>query len=139
MMAQATIPVPVPTRSATRTFKRAASALAWSGVVLLAITFVAKYVVFYYRHYDPVSIDPYWPRRGWLFLHINGGTLALLTGPFQFSSRVRNRNLAIHRWTGRVFLFGVGMGIIGAAGLSLTSTFGWALGYGIRGSRLPGW
>ena len=136
-MSQVTLPTPVVgTRSANRTIKITASALAWGGIVFLAIAFVAKYVLFYYRHYDAASFDPYWPRRGWLFLHINGGALALLTGPFQFSSRIRQRNLALHRWTGRIFLFGVTVGIVGAVGLSLTSTFGWALVYGVRGLAL---
>ena len=39
---------------------------------------------------------------GWLFLHINGGMLALLTGPWQFWTGLRQRNLTIHRWTGRL-------------------------------------
>lgn len=134
-MAHATIPAPVVDRSGIKT-TRAALALALSGVIGLAVIFVAKYVLFYYRHYDPVSLDPYWTRRGWLFLHINGGTLALLTGPWQFWTGLRQRNLRFHRWTGRLFLLGVACGIIGAIGLSFTSTFGWALVNGIRGLAL---
>ena len=136
-MAQATVTAPVAgAHFPNRAIRRAALYFTWGGIVFLAFTFVAKYVLFYYRHYDAASFDPYWPRRGWLFLHINGGTLAVLTGPFQFSSRIRQRNLALHRWTGRIFLLGVGAGIVGTIGLSLTSTFGWALVYGVRGLAL---
>ena len=67
--------------------------LAWAGVVSLAVGFVSKYVLFYYRHYDAASFDTYWPRRFWLFLHINGGTLALLTGPWQFWTGLRRWNM----------------------------------------------
>ena len=96
-----------------------ATVLAWTGIVALAVGFVIKYVLFYYRHYDAASFESYWPRRVWLFLHINGGTLALLTGPWQFWTGLRQRNLQVHRWTGRLFLLGVAMGVVGAVGLSV--------------------
>jgi len=101
-------------------------------VVTRAVLFVLKYVLFYFRHYDPASFDSYCPRQGWLFLHINAGTLALLTGPLQFWTGLRQRNLTFHRWTGRLYLVGVGLGIIGAVGLSVTTTFEWGVVNGIR-------
>ena len=75
----------------------------------------------------------YWTRRGWLFLHINGGTLALLTGPWQFWTGLRQKNLAIHRWTGRLFLLGVAMGITGAVGLSVNDDLRMGLCRGLMG------
>jgi hypothetical protein len=110
-----------------------ATILAWSVILVLAIGFVVKYVLFYFRHYDAASFDPYWPRRGWLFLHITGGTLALMTGPWQFWTGLRQRNFKVHRWTGRSFLLGVAMGITGAVGLSVTTTFGWGFEVGLMG------
>jgi Predicted membrane protein (DUF2306) len=53
-------------------------------MVSLEVGFVIQYVVFYYRHSSAASFDPYWPRPGWLLLHMNGGALALLSGPWQF-------------------------------------------------------
>lgn len=103
-----------------------------TSVVVLGLAFVLKYVLFYYRHYDPASFDPYWPRRGWFFLHINAGALALLTGPLQFWTGLRQRNLTFHRWMGRLYLVGVGLGIVGAIGLSATTTFQWGVVNGIR-------
>jgi len=44
--------------------KAAVKILAWTGIVALAVGFVIKYVLVYYRHYDAASFDPYWPRRG---------------------------------------------------------------------------
>ena len=131
-MAHATIPAPAGAYSFGNRAKSSAKILAWAGIFAAAIGFISKYVLFYYRHYDAASFDPYWPRRGWLFLHMNGGALALLMGPWQFWSGLRQRNLAIHRWTGRLYLLGVGAGIVGAIGLSLTTTFDWGVVNGIR-------
>lgn len=44
----------------------------------------------------------------WLLVpHVLGGSVALLLGPLQFSSRVRQRNPKLHRVFGRVYVFGV--------------------------------
>ncbi|HEV2400358.1 MAG TPA: DUF2306 domain-containing protein [Candidatus Sulfotelmatobacter sp.] len=131
-MAHASVPDTFGVSSGNRA-KAAAKFLGWAGIVVLAVLFVLKYVLFYFRHYDPTSFDPYWPRRGWLFLHITAGSLALLTGPMQFWTGLRRRNMTFHRWTGRIYLLGVGTGIIGAVGLSLTTTFDFGVVNGIRG------
>lgn len=54
-------------------------------------------------------------------------------GPFQFWTGLRQRNLAIHRWTGRLFLVGVVAGIAGAVGLAVTTVGGWAFEVGLMG------
>jgi hypothetical protein len=132
-MAQATVPVPVEDRTRSDRAKLAATILTWTGIVVLAVGFVIKYVLFYYRHYDAASWESYWPRRGWLFLHTSGGTLALLTGPWQFWTGLRQRNLQIHRWTGRLFLLGVVMGAAGSIGLAVMAVGGWAFEVGLMG------
>lgn len=44
----------------------------------------------------------------YLFLpHAFGGTLALLAGPLQFSTRLRRKHLQFHRILGRVYVFAV--------------------------------
>jgi uncharacterized membrane protein len=50
-----------------------------------------------------------------IYTHIAGASVALLLGPFQFSTRLRTRRTAVHRWLGRTYLIGVAMG--GLAGL----------------------
>src|SRR5450432_2058510 len=130
-MAHATVSAPLEGRKGSGTTKRTATIVAWIGIVALAVGFVIKYVLFYYRHYDAASFDVYWPRRAWLFLHINGGTLALLMGPCQFWTGLRQRHLTIHRWTGRLFLLGVCAGIAGSIGLAVTTTYGWAFEVGL--------
>ena len=132
-MAHATVSAPVGAQAGNSRPRQAVTALAWTGIVALAVGFVVKYVLFYYRHYNAASFDVYWPRRGWLFLHINGGALALLSGPLQFWTGLRRKNMTVHRWTGRLFLLGVAMGVTGSIGLIATTTFGWAFSTGIAG------
>jgi Predicted membrane protein (DUF2306) len=135
-MAHTTITAPLGVQTGTSRTKLTAAVLAWAGIVALAVGFVIKYVLFYYRHYDAASFDPYWPRRGWLFLHMNGGALALLTGPMQFWTGLRRRNLTFHRWTGRLFLLGVAIGVTGSVGLAVTTANGWVFETALMGLTL---
>jgi len=49
----------------------------------------------------------FFPVRWLLLPHALAGLTALLTGPFQFSSRFRQRHLRVHRILGRVYLTSV--------------------------------
>jgi uncharacterized membrane protein YozB (DUF420 family) len=106
-------------------------------LLALALTFVVRYAVRYYLHYDQASfIDTaqagkpnYWILRGWLLLHISGAMIALLTGPFQFWTGFRARHMRLHRWTGRLFLLGIALGATGSVRLAFSSSFGWAFGF----------
>lgn len=118
----------LPAQAGAGRARRLASAFVWAAIIALAVAFVAKYVFHYYLHYNAAAFDPYWSRRGWLLLHISGGTLAILSGPWQFWTGLRKRHMRIHRWTGRLFLLGVGAGSVGAVYLALTTTLGWAFG-----------
>jgi len=51
-----------------------------------------------------------------IYTHVFAAMFALLLGPWQFSSRLRNSRPALHRWMGRFYL-GVGVLIGGLAGL----------------------
>jgi uncharacterized membrane protein len=61
-----------------------------------------------------------------LFPHALCGTLALLSGPLQFSSRLRRKHLQFHRILGRVYVFSV----LIAATLALILTQGSGLEQG---------
>jgi len=108
--------------------------LAASAVILaVALSFVGRYVFRYYLHYNEVAFtDPmrgagnYWAMRGWLLMHMTGGMMALLTGPWQFWTGFRSRYARLHRWTGRLFLGGVAVGSVGAFRMAIGTTFGWA-------------
>jgi uncharacterized membrane protein len=102
-------------------------------ILLLACAFVFHYVFPYYLHYNPAGFEAFWPRRGWLLAHISGGMVALLIGPFQFSRRLRQRYLRLHRATGRVYLIAILCGSIGALALSITTPDGRPWGFGLQG------
>lgn len=52
-------------------------------------------------------------------VHLAGGVLAIVIGPFQLSSWLRKRYLTAHRWFGRAYVIAVSAG--GVAGLILAS------------------
>lgn len=130
-MAQAALGIPALTVRArvTRTF----GILTWTLLVVLAVGFVFKYALHYYLNYSAAGFGLYWPRRAALLLHISGGVIALLTAPWQFFSGLRAKPIHVHRWTGRIFLLGVAAGTTGAVYLAITTTFGWAFGFGLLG------
>ena len=115
-----------------------AKLLAWGAIVAVAIFFVLRYVFRYYLNYNEAAFtDPirgaanYWVQRGWLLMHMTGGMVALLAGPWQFWTGFRARYARLHRWTGRFFLGGVAVGSIGAYHMAVVTTFGWASGFSL--------
>jgi len=118
-----------------------AAKLFGSAVVLaVAIYFVGLRVLPYYLHYNAADYlrhaANYWAMRGWLLMHITGGTVALLVGPWQFWTGFRRRYARLHRWTGRLFLGGVAVGCVGAVRMATGTTFGWAWGTALMGMAL---
>lgn len=51
-----------------------------------------------------------------IYAHVFPAIVALALGPFQFSSKLRDKRPRLHRWTGRIYL-GVGVLLGGGAGL----------------------
>jgi len=105
-----------------------AKMLALGVILAAAVTFVFMYAIPYFLHYGPKQFDVYWPRRFGLLLHISGGMVALLLGPWQFSERLRRRNIQVHRNMGRAYLIAILLGSIGSFYLAFTTTFGRAWG-----------
>jgi uncharacterized membrane protein len=85
--------------SAVPYFTASLESLADSGAAGLADTYAEK----------PALV------QGALYVHIVGGATALVLGPLQFWRGLRTRAPRLHRWTGRAYLAGVGIG--GLAGL----------------------
>ncbi|WP_288380999.1 DUF2306 domain-containing protein [uncultured Massilia sp.] len=84
--------------------------------------FAVAVALFSYRYLAPgmqappmIQANAY--RAPWLFIHAAGAASALLIGAFQFSTRLRARRLAAHRWLGRAYVAGCMVG--GVAGLVL--------------------
>ncbi len=110
---------------------RLPKALALSVIFVVGFAFVLKYVFHYYLNYNQAGLEVYWPKRGWLLLHITSGTVALLIGPWQFSRRLRQRYLQLHRVLGRIYLIAVACGSIAAIALSLVVFHGWAFSFSL--------
>ena len=134
MSSSAQIAAPAPPSA----LRRWPKALALGVIVLVAVAFVARYVFHYYLNYSEKAFtDPlrgaanYWRMRGWLLLHITSGMFALLLVPWQFSRRLRQRYLQLHRISGRVYLFAVLCGCVAAFRLAFGTTFGKAWGFGL--------
>jgi len=80
--------------------------------------------LYFYYYYDAgfnflakkqdVVFNPIW--RTAFYIHITGGMLALLVGPFQFIKKFRNRNLRLHRTLGKIYL-GAILFLAGPSGL----------------------
>jgi heme/copper-type cytochrome/quinol oxidase subunit 3 len=123
-----------------RTPNRVLKILASAAILAVAVGFVLKYVFRYYLNYNEAAFtDPirgganYWAQRGWLLMHMTGGMVALLTGPWQFWTGFRSRYARLHRWTGRLFLGGVAVGSVGAYHMAIVTTTGWAFGFSLLG------
>ena len=83
-------------------------------------------------HYLDVRPEAYhylWPKRAWLWMHLGGGTIAVLLGPFQFVGRLRSAWPRLHHWTGRFYLAGLLCAAIGAGVLFVTTPLGWTTAY----------
>lgn len=87
------------------------------GVLLSA--FVALYSFRYLLQVGPAPdlIAANLFKTPWLMIHVGGAATALLLGPLQFSTRLRNRFRSIHHWIGRVYVVSCLVG--GIAGFAL--------------------
>jgi uncharacterized membrane protein len=72
---------------------------------------MALYVLFKFEHFLIDSKDPEWTHiasfKWWLLIHGLAGACALILGPMQFSERLRQRYLGLHRVVGRIYVFAV--------------------------------
>jgi hypothetical protein len=73
----------------------------------------------------------FWPRRGWLLLHIAGGLVALLSGPLQLWLGLHRLKIRIHRKLGMVYIAGMTIGSVGAIALALKTDLGLVFGSGL--------
>lgn len=92
------------TRSVGRT-RRLPSFVRRGAFVLLALITAATLYVhegYLFRPHDPLWAH-FRPFRWWLLPHVIAGVIALVVGPLQFSTTIRTRSFALHRWTGRVY------------------------------------
>ena len=100
----------------------------WKAAVWLAGLAVAGHFLWVtaqrYVQVTPEAYGMFWDRRSWLWLHVAGGSLAMLAGASQFVAALRRRWPALHRWLGRTYLVGILIGSTAVVGL-LVTTQGW--------------
>jgi uncharacterized membrane protein YozB (DUF420 family) len=101
-------------------FARTALALILLALVAWCLHFLFD-VFDKYRHVDPATYTMFWTRRGWLWIHLTGGTLAILLGLVQLLTQWPRAFNRVHRWTGRGYLAGILIASTGAVGLIATS------------------
>jgi uncharacterized membrane protein len=71
------------------------------GITTLIVLALVEYP--YFGHPNPSRARVLGEKLAFL-PHALGGTIALLIGPFQFSTRLRQRNLPLHRFLGKVYV-----------------------------------
>jgi predicted membrane protein DUF2306 len=108
---------------------RAAGYVVATCLVVLAARFLITDALPFLTDISSGKFGRYWPRRAWLLTHIAGSGLALLAGPFQLWSGLRQRSMIVHRWTGRLYVVGVLIG--GVAAFYLASHAGQGAAFGI--------
>ena len=107
----------------------------WLALALCALFAAGLYYWFdaalrYFVHQNEAVFRRYWPNRIWLLAHIAGGSLALLTGPFQLWSGFKRWQPKLHRGLGYVYAVGILLGGGASFVLSVRSSipdFGFAL------------
>ena len=111
---------------------RRAIAVLLSLTALAAVIFVAGAAAPYFlsSSYGPPE---YASRRGWLLLHIVGGTIALLTGPVQLWLGLSDRGMEWHRRMGIGYMTGVTIGSVGGFYMATHTDVGWTFGAGLFG------
>jgi Predicted membrane protein (DUF2306) len=119
----------------------AALGLAMLGAILFVIVDALPYFTFLYsdgpnQFVTARRFELYFPRRGWLLLHIVGGVVALVAGPVQLWLGLSHRRMGLHRRIGLAYISGVSVGAIGAVGLAVQTPLGWVFGAGLLGLAL---
>jgi hypothetical protein len=122
--------VTVDSRSASADGSSTSKAFTWSLCVLALVTgtyFVLTNVPQYFI-WSETTYGFYWPRAGFLLMHIVGGLVAIVIGPFQFSRRIRTTYPKVHRISGRIYLVSIVIGALGGLIMAATTTRGYASG-----------
>lgn len=87
--------------------------LSWGVMLFLALAIAlvsSRYLMLNPDLYSPQQRVIYIANSVGLLGHIIGAIVALVVGPFQFLPSLRRRWLGIHRWLGRIYLFGIATG-----------------------------
>lgn len=84
--------------------------------------FMDNVIAYFYGYRSRMFGNSFFNNQVWVIMHMAGGSMALLLGPLQFWPFLRKRYMALHRLTGKIYMFGVLLIAISAFRLSLIST-----------------
>ena len=93
--------------------------ISWMVIIGLSVYFFFENVGVYFTGFKSKS---YLSNPIWVSCHLIGGTLSLLSGPVQFSTRIRSKYLNFHRMMGKLYIAGAFITGISALRLSLLSS-----------------
>ena len=117
---------------------RAILVLALTGAIFFVMFAALPYFTFLFidtpnPYVNDINYKLYFPKRGWLLLHIVGGMLAVLAGPVQLWLGLSDRRMELHRRLGYVYIAGMALGVVGAVALAVQTELGWVFGAGLIG------
>jgi uncharacterized membrane protein len=78
----------------------------WAIVLSASVYFIVN-SAFHYFAYNSKTYGEFWPYAPFLALHIAGGMVALVLGPFQFMPSIRKNYAKTHRTMGKIYLISV--------------------------------
>lgn len=91
------------------------------GSLLLAMSLYFIHRALRFFSFDPAVLGKYFTFKWIIMGHVAGGTLTLLTGPFQLWTGFRNRYRRAHRVLGKVFVSATSVGALCALVLATTT------------------
>ena len=99
---------------------------------LIALKFVLNEVKYF--SLDEAVLGSYFPHKWPLMGHLTGGILALLIGPFQFYSKLRNKYLKLHRTLGKIYLIAILIAVVSSTFLAWGKSMGihWTWGFSLQ-------
>src|SRR5690242_11555354 len=104
------------------------------GAVLLGFSLYFVAINAHFFKLTQEELGKYFDIRALLLLHISGGAIALLTGPFQFWEELRLRRRGLHRGMGKLYVLATAISSPCAVYLSVTTAYnvGWSYAFSLQ-------
>lgn len=106
-------------RTASTNLRQAPKLVVGALVLALSVYFIT--VNAHLFELTPEALGKYFGVKWLLLLHVSGGAVALLTGPFQLWDELRVRRRALHRAMGKVYVLAIATSAPCAVYLTLTT------------------
>jgi uncharacterized membrane protein YozB (DUF420 family) len=87
--------------------------ISWSGVMTALAVCVFFYLVARFLAFQLPGVTRHGDKNWAFILHVIGGSVVLVLGPFQFIATIRNSFRKYHRWAGYAFVAGTLAAFIG--------------------------